>query len=160
MEQGNAQTVIDYRAKLEAKLREVLENTAIEESRILTEAAIFADKVAVDEETVRLRSHIQQMNTKNGVKTVGEDTTVGKVMEEVVKDIPFYLRSGGGLTLSGGEAFAQPEFAKALADMAEVYVSDAFGTVHRAHASTTGGYLSTIALPHPLQAAFPLYNQR
>ena len=63
VEQGNAQTVCDYRARLENKLREVLENTAIDESRILTEAAIFADKVAVDEETVRLRSHLQQMNT-------------------------------------------------------------------------------------------------
>ena len=63
VEQGNGQTVIDYRARLEAKLREVLENTAIDESRILTEAAIFADKVAVDEETVRLRSHLEQMNT-------------------------------------------------------------------------------------------------
>ena len=63
VEQGNAQTVIDYRARLEAKLQEVLANTSIDESRILTEAAIFADKVAVDEETVRLRSHLQQMNT-------------------------------------------------------------------------------------------------
>ena len=63
VEQGNGQTVIDYRARLEAKLREVLENTNIDESRILTEAAIFADKVAVDEETVRLRSHLDQMNT-------------------------------------------------------------------------------------------------
>lgn len=63
VEQGNAQTVIDYRTRLENKLREVLENTAIDESRILTEAAIFADKVAVDEETVRLRSHIAQMNS-------------------------------------------------------------------------------------------------
>ena len=62
-EAGNGQTVIDYRARLEAKLREVLENTAIDESRILTEAAIFADKVAVDEETVRLRSHLKQMNS-------------------------------------------------------------------------------------------------
>jgi len=61
VEAGNGQTVIDYRARLEAKLREVLENTAIDESRILTEAAIFADKVAVDEETVRLRSHLKQM---------------------------------------------------------------------------------------------------
>jgi len=61
VEVGNAQTVIDYRARLEAKLREVLENTNIDESRILTEAAIFADKVAVDEETVRLRSHLKQM---------------------------------------------------------------------------------------------------
>ena len=63
VKQGNAQTVIDYRTRLENKLREVLENTAIDESRILTEAAIFADKVAVDEETVRLRSHIAQMNS-------------------------------------------------------------------------------------------------
>ncbi len=63
VEEGNAQTVVDYRTRLENKLREVLENTAIDESRILTEAAIFADKVAVDEETVRLRSHLKQMNT-------------------------------------------------------------------------------------------------
>lgn len=63
VEQGNAQTVIDYRTRLENKLKEVLSNTALDEGRILTEAAIFADKVAVDEETVRLRSHLQQMNT-------------------------------------------------------------------------------------------------
>ena len=63
VEPGNAQTVSDYRTRLENKLQEVLANTAIDESRILTEAAIFADKVAVDEETVRLRSHLQQMNT-------------------------------------------------------------------------------------------------
>ena len=63
VESGNAQTVIDYRARLYNKLKEVLANTAIDESRILTEAAIFADKVAVDEETVRLRSHLKQMNT-------------------------------------------------------------------------------------------------
>ena len=63
VEEGNGQTVADYRTRLENKLREVLENTAIDESRILTEAAIFADKVAVDEETVRLRSHLQQMNS-------------------------------------------------------------------------------------------------
>ena len=61
VEAGNGKTVSDYRARLEAKIKEVLANTAIEESRILTEAAIFADKVAVDEETVRLRSHLQQM---------------------------------------------------------------------------------------------------
>ncbi len=63
VEDGNAQTVVDYRTRLENKLKEVLANTAIDESRILTEAAIFADKVAVDEETVRLRSHLEQMNT-------------------------------------------------------------------------------------------------
>ena len=63
VEAGSGQTVIDYRTRLENKLREVLSNTTIDESRILTEAAIFADKVAVDEETVRLRSHLEQMNT-------------------------------------------------------------------------------------------------
>lgn len=63
VEQGNGQTVADYRTRLENKLKEVLASANIDESRILTEAAIFADKVAVDEETVRLRSHLQQMNT-------------------------------------------------------------------------------------------------
>ena len=63
VEAGNGKTVTDYRARLEAKIKEVLANTAIDESRILTAAAIFADKVAVDEETVRLRSHLKQMNT-------------------------------------------------------------------------------------------------
>jgi len=63
VEAGNGQTVIDYRARLYNKLKEVLANTSIDESRILTEAAIFADKVAVDEETVRLRSHLEQMNS-------------------------------------------------------------------------------------------------
>ena len=63
VEGGSAQTVADYRLRLENKLKEVLASTSIDESRILTEAAIFADKVAVDEETVRLRSHLDQMNT-------------------------------------------------------------------------------------------------
>ena len=63
VEEASPQTVSDYRVRLENKLREVLANTSIDESRILTETAIFADKVAVDEETVRLRSHLQQMNT-------------------------------------------------------------------------------------------------
>ena len=62
VEAGNGETVIAYRTRLYNKLQEVLANTAIDESRILTEAAIFADKVAVDEETVRLRSHLEQMN--------------------------------------------------------------------------------------------------
>ena len=62
VEQASPETVNEYRTRLENKLREVLENTAIDESRILTEAAIFADKVAVDEETVRLRSHLAQMD--------------------------------------------------------------------------------------------------
>lgn len=61
VEQRSPITVQEYRARLEAKMREVLAGTTVDESRILTEAAIFADKVAVDEETVRLRSHLSQM---------------------------------------------------------------------------------------------------
>lgn len=61
VEERSPQTVSEYRAKLEARMKEVLENTQLDPARILTEAAIFADKVAVDEETVRLRSHIGQL---------------------------------------------------------------------------------------------------
>jgi uncharacterized protein (TIGR00255 family) len=61
VEARSPQTVSDYRARLEAKMREVLQNVQIDEGRLLTEAAIFADKVAVDEETVRLHSHLAQL---------------------------------------------------------------------------------------------------
>ncbi len=56
-------TVQSYRERLFQKMKEVLESTTIDESRILTEAAVFADKVAVDEETVRLRSHFDQLDS-------------------------------------------------------------------------------------------------
>lgn len=61
VEQRSPETVSEYRARLEARMNEVLSNTQIDPARILTEAAIFADKVAVDEETVRLYSHITQL---------------------------------------------------------------------------------------------------
>lgn len=70
IEERSPQLVAEYRAKLEARMAEVLNNTQLDESRILTEAAIFADKSAVDEETVRLRSHLDQMEgmlNKGGV---------------------------------------------------------------------------------------------
>ena len=57
---------------------------------------------------------IQTMKTQDGVKTVGRDVTVGEVMETVERDRGYYRRSGGGLTLSGGESLCQPEFALAL----------------------------------------------
>ena len=63
VEQTAPQTVADYRARLEAKMAEVLGSTGVDENRILAEAAIFADHIAVDEETVRLRSHMSQLNT-------------------------------------------------------------------------------------------------
>jgi uncharacterized protein (TIGR00255 family) len=61
VEERSPQTVAEYREKLLVRMKEVLQSAAIDESRILTEAAIFADKVAVDEETVRLRSHLSQL---------------------------------------------------------------------------------------------------
>lgn len=61
VEERSPGIVADYRARLVAKMEEILQNVQIDESRILTEAAIYADKVAVDEETVRLRSHISQL---------------------------------------------------------------------------------------------------
>ena len=82
VEAGNGKTVSDYRARLEAKIKEVLANTAIDESRILTEAAIFADKVAVDEETVRLRSHLKQMN--NMLTTGG---AVGRKLDFLLQEM-------------------------------------------------------------------------
>ena len=63
VEDRSPKTVTEYRARLETKMREVLQNQQLDESRILTEAAIFADKVAVDEETVGLRSHLSQLRT-------------------------------------------------------------------------------------------------
>lgn len=55
------QTVAEYRARLTAKLEEILAKQEIDESRIITEAAVFADRIAVDEETVRLHSHLAQL---------------------------------------------------------------------------------------------------
>ena len=61
VEVRSPQTVAEYRARLEARMQEVLSSVQLDPARVLTEAAIFADKVAVDEETVRLRSHIGQL---------------------------------------------------------------------------------------------------
>ena len=61
VEERSPKTVAEYREKLRQRMEEVLANTQLDESRILTEAAIFADKVAVDEETVRLHSHLEQL---------------------------------------------------------------------------------------------------
>jgi len=59
-------------------------------------------------------AEIQNMNTPNGIKTVGKDVTVGEIIEEVLKDRAYYRRSGGGITLSGGETLLQKDFAYAL----------------------------------------------
>lgn len=61
---------------------------------------------------------IEQMNQKGKIKTIGRDVTVGEVLKEVLQDRPYYRRSGGGLTLSGGESLLQPDFATALLEAA------------------------------------------
>jgi len=75
-------TVKAYHDKLFAKLSEVLSSTSIDSQRILTETAIFADKVAVDEETVRLRSHIEQLETM----FMTEDA-VGRKLDFIIQEI-------------------------------------------------------------------------
>ena len=57
---------------------------------------------------------IQTLVENGKEKTVGQDITVGELMPEILADKPFYRRSGGGVTLSGGEILAQPEFARDL----------------------------------------------
>jgi uncharacterized protein (TIGR00255 family) len=81
VEKQSPQTVVDYRTRLEGKMREVLQNTQIDENRILTEAAIFADKVAVDEETVRLRSHLAQME-----EILKIDGPVGRKLDFLIQE--------------------------------------------------------------------------
>jgi uncharacterized protein (TIGR00255 family) len=72
VEQRSPVTLAEYRARLTQKMEEVLGSTDIDESRILQEAALYADKIAVDEETVRLRSHLSQLETMlNGGGAIG-----------------------------------------------------------------------------------------
>lgn len=74
-------TVADYKARLEQKMREVLESTSIDETRIITEAAIFADHVAVDEETVRLRSHMAQFKTM-----IKQGSPIGRKIDFLIQE--------------------------------------------------------------------------
>lgn len=64
---------------------------------------------------------IQTMKVGEKVKTVGEDITAGEVINNVIKDMPYFRRSGGGITLSGGECMCQPEFSEALLRCAKDY---------------------------------------
>ena len=82
VEARSPETVNAYRARLETKLREVLESTNIDESRILTEAAIFADKIAVDEETVRLRSHVSQLR-----KMLSDGGAIGRKLDFLMQEM-------------------------------------------------------------------------
>ncbi len=82
IEVRSPQTVAEYNEKLLGRLRELLADTHIDEQRILTEAAIFADKIAVAEETVRLRSHISQLRS-----FLEQSDAVGKKMDFLVQEL-------------------------------------------------------------------------
>ena len=81
VEARSPQTVAEHRAKLEARMNEVLANTQLDPARILTEAAIFADKVAVDEETVRLRSHTEQLR-----KMLSKGGATGRKLDFLIQE--------------------------------------------------------------------------
>ena len=82
IEERSPQTVAEYNEKLVARMKELLGEAHIDEQRILTEAAIFADKVAVAEETVRLRSHISQLRS-----FLELNEAVGKKMDFLVQEL-------------------------------------------------------------------------
>ena len=82
VEERSPQTVAEYRQKLLDRMQEVLSSASIDESRILTEAAIFADKVAVDEETVRLRSHLSQLR-----EMLRSDVPVGRKLDFLIQEV-------------------------------------------------------------------------
>ena len=75
-------TVENYRRKLYQKISEVLEGKDIDEQRIITESAIFAEKIAVDEETVRLRSHVSQLKD-----IFSSDDPVGRKLDFIVQEM-------------------------------------------------------------------------
>ena len=82
IEKRSPETVKLYKERIEQKIKELLEDTSIDEQRILTEVAIFADKVAVAEETVRLRSHIKQFED-----LMSDDQPVGRKLDFIVQEM-------------------------------------------------------------------------
>lgn len=82
VEERSPQTVREHMEKVEARMREFLGNATIDEQRLLTEAAIFADKIATAEETVRLRSHLDQLQA-----LVNSDEPVGRKLDFLVQEI-------------------------------------------------------------------------
>lgn len=82
VERRSPETVREYRERLTARMQEVLQSATIDEARILTEAAIYADKVAVDEETVRLRSHVAQLRDM-----LASDEPMGRKMDFLIQEV-------------------------------------------------------------------------
>ena len=81
VEERSPRTVEEYRQRLEERIRQVLEDRNIDEQRLVTEAAIFADKVAVDEETVRLRSHLAQF-----AQLLEQGSPIGRKLDFLIQE--------------------------------------------------------------------------
>ena len=82
VEKRSPEIMKEYRSKLEGKVKELLGDTTIDESRIATEVIIYADKICVDEETVRLRSHIEHAR-----KCLNEDGGIGRKMDFIAQEM-------------------------------------------------------------------------
>lgn len=82
VEEQSPKTVRDHMEKVEARMRELLGAVTVDEQRLLTEAAVFADKIATAEETVRLRSHLDQLQT-----LLTADEPVGRKLDFLVQEI-------------------------------------------------------------------------
>lgn len=82
IETKNPQIIEDYKKKLEAKMEEILSAADIDKNRIASEVIIYADKVCVDEETVRLRSHIEHAR-----KCLNEDGGIGRKMDFIAQEM-------------------------------------------------------------------------
>ena len=82
IEERSPQIVAEYRTKLEERVKEFLENSAIEESRIMAEVALYADKVCVDEEIVRLKSHITSM-----MDNLREGGSIGRKLDFIAQEM-------------------------------------------------------------------------
>lgn len=82
VEKRSPEIMKEYRSKLESKVKELLGDTTIDESRIATEVIIYADKICVDEETVRLRSHIEHAR-----KCLNEDGGIGRKIDFIAQEM-------------------------------------------------------------------------
>lgn len=82
IERRSPQIIAEYRAKLEEKVKEFLEDSAIEENRIAAEVTLYADKIAVDEEIVRLQSHISSMTD-----VLESDESIGRKLDFMAQEM-------------------------------------------------------------------------
>ena len=105
VEARSPRSVAEYREKLYAKMQEVLASSTVDEARIITEAAIFADKVAVDEETVRLRSHLDQLRV------------MLSAAESIGRKLDFLMQEINRETNTIGSKCADLEIARTVVDM-------------------------------------------